>query len=171
MRLVLFDPQNNVYHLPRPATAFDFACQLQPDACRLIKGVRINGREIQRFYDQLLDGLRAEPDAETAGLTQSLPALGSGGMVVAIEGNEYVDRSDYPFTRASVATPRFFSAADSSAASMPSGRVHDCMACAMSSGVGTYITRTRSVASSRVRSTVSGSPARNVTVRVRVIVV
>jgi hypothetical protein len=42
---------------------------------------------------------------------------------------------------------------------------------AISSGVGTYMTRTRSVGSSRVRSTVTGSPARKVTVRVRVMVV
>lgn len=44
-RLLVFDPQNNLYHLPRPSTAYDFACHAMPDECKLINGVRINGRE------------------------------------------------------------------------------------------------------------------------------
>lgn len=44
-RLLVFDPQNKLYHLPRSATAYDFACHAAPDECRLISGVRINGRE------------------------------------------------------------------------------------------------------------------------------
>lgn len=44
-RLLVFDPRNNLYHLPRSSTAYDFACHTMPDECKLINGVRINGRE------------------------------------------------------------------------------------------------------------------------------
>jgi (p)ppGpp synthase/HD superfamily hydrolase len=37
--------QNNLYHLPRSSTAYDFACHAMPDDYKLISGVRINGRE------------------------------------------------------------------------------------------------------------------------------
>jgi (p)ppGpp synthase/HD superfamily hydrolase len=44
-KLLIFDPQNNVYHIDKPASALDFGCQMYPDKCRAIRGVRINGRE------------------------------------------------------------------------------------------------------------------------------
>lgn len=56
-RLLIFDAYNNVYHINKPATALDFACQLHPDECRLIRGVRINGRK------QELDTVLREGDA------------------------------------------------------------------------------------------------------------
>lgn len=54
-RLLVFDPQNRLYHLQRPATAMDFACQIDPKTCRLAHGVKINGRE-QPLGTKLRDG-------------------------------------------------------------------------------------------------------------------
>jgi GTP pyrophosphokinase len=54
-RLLIFDHENNLYHLPRKATAEDFASQLKQDDGAQIKGVRINGRW-QPLHTQLRDG-------------------------------------------------------------------------------------------------------------------
>ena len=43
-RLIVFDSEDRLYHLPKPATALDFACQLSPDDCHRIHAIRINGR-------------------------------------------------------------------------------------------------------------------------------
>jgi|GEM_PF-6384729 len=54
-RLLIFDHKNNLYHLPRKATANDFASQVKELGKAEIKGVRINGRW-QPLYTQLRDG-------------------------------------------------------------------------------------------------------------------
>lgn len=54
-RLLIFDAHNNLHRLPKPASAMDFACQAQPDICRFVTGVRINGRK-QAFDAALRDG-------------------------------------------------------------------------------------------------------------------
>lgn len=43
--LLLFNPQNRFFHLRKPATAMDFACQEMPGECARVTGVRINGRD------------------------------------------------------------------------------------------------------------------------------
>ncbi len=53
--IVLFDPDNNLYHLHPPATALDFACaSLHLNPLSVI-GVRINGRK-QALSEKLRDG-------------------------------------------------------------------------------------------------------------------
>lgn len=43
-RIALFDPDNNLYHLPSSVTALDFACHTEGKRCRFLKQLRINGR-------------------------------------------------------------------------------------------------------------------------------
>lgn len=54
-KLLIFDHENNVYRLPRKATAEDFASQVKENDHASIKGVRINGRW-QPLHTQLRDG-------------------------------------------------------------------------------------------------------------------
>lgn len=61
-----------------------------------------------RFFDRLLEELRAEPDVVHAGLTLSLPALGSAGTRVALEGIAYPELRDQPFSNVNVASPGYF---------------------------------------------------------------
>ena len=60
-----------------------------------------------RFFDRLLEELRAEPDAEAAGLTPALPALGSGMTRVALEGESYPDIRDEPLSHFTSITPGY----------------------------------------------------------------
>lgn len=53
--IVLFDPENNVYHLHPPATALDFACVSLHMNPRTISGTRVNGRK-QSLGVKLRDG-------------------------------------------------------------------------------------------------------------------
>lgn len=64
----------------------------------------------RRFFEQLLDGLRAEPEAVAAGLTQNLPALGAGRTRVALEGVEYPEVRDQPLPSFTTITPGYFGA-------------------------------------------------------------
>jgi (p)ppGpp synthase/HD superfamily hydrolase len=54
-RLALFDGHNNLYHLRAPVTALDFACHAYGERCRMLKGMRINGRE-RPMESELHDG-------------------------------------------------------------------------------------------------------------------
>ena len=64
----------------------------------------------RRFFDRLVGDLAAEPGAEAAGLTQSLPALGSGGARIALEGVAYPELRDQPFSHANLITPGYLDA-------------------------------------------------------------
>ncbi len=53
--LLVFDEENNLYHLKKPATALDFACLVYGKRCGRLKKIRINGRE-RRLDTLLRDG-------------------------------------------------------------------------------------------------------------------
>lgn len=43
--IAIFDSQNNLYHIKKPANAIDFVCHAYPERCRFLKHVTINGRK------------------------------------------------------------------------------------------------------------------------------
>lgn len=43
-QIALFDPQDNLYHLPSPVSALDFACHTAGRHVRYLKDIRVNGR-------------------------------------------------------------------------------------------------------------------------------
>ncbi|MBI3331850.1 bifunctional (p)ppGpp synthetase/guanosine-3',5'-bis(diphosphate) 3'-pyrophosphohydrolase [Candidatus Peregrinibacteria bacterium] len=53
--IVLFDAENHLYHIKKPATAMDFACITHGKRCSRLRSVRINGRE-QPLDTPLHDG-------------------------------------------------------------------------------------------------------------------
>ena len=60
-----------------------------------------------RFFDRLLEELRSEPDVVAAGLTQTLPALGSGTVRIALEGVAYPELRDQPLSNFTTITPGY----------------------------------------------------------------
>jgi predicted permease len=64
----------------------------------------------RRFYDALLEGLRADPAVEAAALTTALPAAGSPMLRVGIEGEVYADELDRPTVYVANVTPGYFEA-------------------------------------------------------------
>lgn len=63
-----------------------------------------------RFFDRLIEELRAEPEAVEAGLALSLPAVGSAGARVALDGVAYPEFRDQPFSYVNVVSPGYFGA-------------------------------------------------------------
>lgn len=61
----------------------------------------------QQFYDRLVDELRSDPEAVAAGLTTTLPALGSGLARIAIEGESYPELRDQPLASVVSVTPGY----------------------------------------------------------------
>jgi putative ABC transport system permease protein len=61
-----------------------------------------------RFYDRLLEELRAEPEVLAAGLTQNLPALGSSRARIALDGVTYPEPRDRPLANFTTITPGYF---------------------------------------------------------------
>jgi len=53
--MAIFDADNHLYHIQKPATALDFACLTVGRKCTKLKRVRINGRD-QQLDAQLKDG-------------------------------------------------------------------------------------------------------------------
>lgn len=43
-QIALFDPKNNLWHLPSPVTCLDFACHTAGKRVKFLKSVRVNGR-------------------------------------------------------------------------------------------------------------------------------
>lgn len=54
-KLIIFDQDNNIYHIGRPATVLDFVCLTQKKRCSKLKEVYVNGRP-QPFAYTLHDG-------------------------------------------------------------------------------------------------------------------
>lgn len=50
--IALFDIQNNLYHIKKPASALDFVCHVYPDRLSTLKEITVNGRK--RSPDALL---------------------------------------------------------------------------------------------------------------------
>lgn len=61
-----------------------------------------------RFYEQLLPKLQAIPGAQSATLSDGLPAAGNGSIPVQIEGKAYPQTSDYPLAREGIVTAGYF---------------------------------------------------------------
>ena len=64
----------------------------------------------RRFYDVLLEGLRADPEVEAAALTTALPATGSPNLRVGIEGVDYAKENDRPQTYVANVSTGYFDA-------------------------------------------------------------
>ena len=64
----------------------------------------------RRFFDRLVTELRADPTAEEAGLTQYLPAVGSGMTRIGLDGVAYPEVRDRPLTNLSSITPGYLDA-------------------------------------------------------------
>jgi predicted permease len=64
----------------------------------------------QRFFDRLLEEMRSEPEVVAAGLTVSLPALGSGRARIALEGVAYAEPRDQPVSNFTFISPGYFQA-------------------------------------------------------------
>jgi predicted permease len=62
------------------------------------------------FFDRLLEELRSDPESVAAGLTTTLPALGSGTTRIAIEGQTYPDERDQPIVSSVAVTPGYLDA-------------------------------------------------------------
>lgn len=60
------------------------------------------------FFDQLLPRLQQIPQIENVALATALPALGSGGPNVRIEGEQYELDGELPWVRGNVVTPNYF---------------------------------------------------------------
>ena len=54
-QIAIFDFENNLYHIKKPATALDFVCRVYPERYKKLREVRINGR-IRPFDTPLNDG-------------------------------------------------------------------------------------------------------------------
>ena len=54
-QIAIFDTENNLYHIKKPATALDFVCRVYPDRYKKLKEVLINGR-LRSFDTPLNDG-------------------------------------------------------------------------------------------------------------------
>ncbi len=65
-----------------------------------------------QFTDDLLERLRAMPEAEAVGLTDALPGVGSGTGRVDIEGQVYAEDEDMPRVHSAVVTDGFFATVD-----------------------------------------------------------
>jgi predicted permease len=61
-----------------------------------------------RFFDDLAQQVAAIPGVEGVSLSSELPAVGSGGAPVELEGKSYATERDYPFTESLVVNPGFF---------------------------------------------------------------
>jgi predicted permease len=59
------------------------------------------------FFDRLLDELRSEPEVAAAGLALTLPALGSGGGRIALDGVAYAEVRDQPFSNVNIISPGY----------------------------------------------------------------
>jgi predicted permease len=73
-----------------PATYTDTAAQIQ-------------------FFDELARRLATLPGVQGVSLSSQLPAVGSGGSSVAVEGKAYATDRDYTFTQTLSVSPGFFS--------------------------------------------------------------
>ena len=62
----------------------------------------------QQFFDILLEELRALPGVQSAGLTNSLPALGSQRVWLGIDGVAYQSDQDFPIANRAFITSGFF---------------------------------------------------------------
>lgn len=60
------------------------------------------------FFERLQQRLEAQPEIDSAALTQSLPAHGTWEGIYAVEGRSYGDRASRPKTRMLRVTPSFF---------------------------------------------------------------
>ncbi|MCF7844714.1 MAG: HD domain-containing protein [Kiritimatiellales bacterium] len=58
--IAIFDHQNNLFHLKKPATALDFVCSTNPKRCSRLKEIRVNGRK-RELGIPLHDGDVLEP--------------------------------------------------------------------------------------------------------------
>lgn len=58
--VAIFDTENNLYHMKKPATALDFVCHAFPKKCFRLKSVKINGRK-KALQTVLHDGDTVEP--------------------------------------------------------------------------------------------------------------
>ncbi len=66
-------------------------------------------RQVQ-FWEQLEERIRAIPGVEAAGLTQNLPARGSGMWNFGIDGATYTADREYPYARRILVSPSLFDA-------------------------------------------------------------
>ncbi|RMH16981.1 MAG: ABC transporter permease, partial [Gemmatimonadetes bacterium] len=62
----------------------------------------------RRFFDEVLQRVRAEPSVRAATLTDRLPGLGTGRSWYAVEGASYASDRDYPFARSKVVGTGYF---------------------------------------------------------------
>lgn len=62
----------------------------------------------ERFFDSLLDRLRADPAVEAAAVSTYLPGTGSGMSAVALEGAVYPKQEDHPRAHVAWVSPGFF---------------------------------------------------------------
>lgn len=68
-----------------------------------------NTPELQtRFFEELLPRLREMPGVEAVSLIQGLPSVGSPMSRFAVEGAEYQEDRDFPFTRSLLTAPGAF---------------------------------------------------------------
>ena len=67
-----------------------------------------DGTSRQRFFDELITRLEAEPGVSAVSATTDLPVVGFGNGRFALEGNTYLGDRDYPSARLGSVTPGYF---------------------------------------------------------------